>query len=217
MKIFFFGAGSFAHSIWEKELKSKIYTDEYLAFIDNNPALCKGFSGGIKIIKPCDIDNYELDYVVITSLIYETSIREQLTEQLKLPKEKILTFAEYSRKSYARWAYWNRYGSRDRNTKATANKLESLVVYTSITGNYDKLKEPLFVADNITYVCFTNNYDIKSKIWNVEYIKNSSIDNNHLAKHFKMNPHLYFPDYEISVWVDGKYQIMDDFRMYLMS
>lgn len=216
MKILFFGAGSFAHDIWKEiKLKSYLYIDEYLAFVDNNLYLCEKFLDEIKIIAPYEIPNYTFDFIVITSAAYEKQIRMQLMNQLKLPEVKILTFLEYSRKSYARWAYWNKYGRQKRNNVVSVNKLERIVVYTAITGNYDKLKDPLFLTDNITYVCFTNNRTIKSKIWNVEYIKDDFLDNMHLAKHFKMNPHQYFPDYEISIWVDGKYQILDDFRSYI--
>lgn len=216
MKIIFFGAGNFAKRVWGEILsKPEIYVDKYIAIIDNNLQLRGSFFNGVKVIAPYDIYEYEWDFIVITSLIYEGAIRNQLIEHLDIAKEKILNYFEYSRKSYAAWVYKRKYGFYTQQIKNSAFGFKQLIVYTAITGNYDKLKTPLFTADNITYVYFTNNHDIKSKVWNIEYVNDSSMNNMYLAKHFKMNPHQYFPDYEVSIWVDGKYQIMDDFRKYI--
>lgn len=216
MKIIFFGAGTFAQNIWSDiTSKSEVYMDEYIAIADNNFQLCRSSFIGIPIIAPHNIDNYDFDFIVITSLNYENEIRNQLLEQLNISKEKVLTYLDYSRRCYASWMYRKSYGMFIQDKRDSLVELKKLIVYTAITGNYDTLKDPLFIADNITYVCFTNNRDIKSEIWNVEYVEDSSMDNMHLAKHFKMNPHQYFPDYEISIWIDGKYQILDDFRTYI--
>lgn len=215
MKIIFWGAGSYAASIWKKiETESKLYTDEYLVFVDNNKKLWGQYFCKRKVIAPKDIHRFEADLIVITSTLYENSIRSQLTDELDIAKEKVLAWWQYSRLCYTNSIYKERYGNIYQNNRTLQNNLEHTVIYTAITGDYDSLKEPLFTGDNLTYVCITNNPNIKSKIWNMEYIKDDQMDNVHLARHIKMNPHLYFPDYEKSIWVDGKYQIMDDLRTY---
>lgn len=217
MKIIFFGAGAFARNVLQKIfLDTERYIDEYLALTDNNSRLWGDFLYGIEIINPRNIYEYNMDFIVILSLTYENDIRRQLIDELKVRNEKILTYGEYLRKSYAGWIYRKRYGKHTPDLENSAGKLDSLVVYTAITGNHDKLRDPLFISDDITYVCFTNNRDIKSKIWNIEYMESKDMDDAHLAKHIKLNPQEYFSDYEMSIWVDGKYQVMDDLRKYII-
>lgn len=219
MKIIFFGAGSYAKYLWNQvEKKEELYVDEYIAFADSNKDLWGSFFCGKVVIAPNKIMDYEVDLIIITSSIYEKTIRQQLEEKLRVPKDKIYIWEEYSRWCYARSIYRKRYGVETENKKKeNIMKNQSTVVYTAITGNYDRLKDPLFIDDNLTYVCFTNNPSIKSNVWNIEFIENANLDNVHLARHVKINPHLFFPDYEMSVWVDGKYQIKDDLREYALK
>lgn len=216
MKIIFFGAGAFAKNVWETiHSNLQLYVDEYIAFADNNSELWGTEFCKREVIAPADIHNYNPDLIVITS-IYEKAIKAQLIESLGVDPEKIYSFWDYERKCYAGWNYRKRYGSDERKTSA-AETGGPVVVYTAITGDYDSLKDPLFKAGNLAYVCFTNNRQLKSNIWNMEYIDNHDMDNVYLARHIKMNPHLYFSDYDTSIWVDGKYQIMDDLRTYVVQ
>lgn len=217
MKIILFGAGAYAKSIWKQiEKDRELYSDEYIAFADNNEKLWGKYFCEKKVISPDTIGNYEKDLIVIVSNRYEDVIRKQLTEELKISKEQIYIWPEYTRLCYSNKIFRRRYNTAEK-VKRRLSSIDSknMVVYTAITGNYDSLKDPLFKSDNLTYVCITNNREIKSKIWNMEYIKNSSMDHVYLARHIKMNPHVYFQDFETSIWVDGKYQIMDDFGLYI--
>lgn len=216
MRVVFFGTGAYAKVLWEQiEDKPELYKDEYVAFSDNNRDLWGQEFYGRKIIEPDNISNRNVDLIIIATTYYENVIRKQLTQKLGIPKSKIYIWDEYKRLCYARKVYEKRYGAVNQDKKYTENPTKSMVVYTAITGDYDSLKSPLFVDENLTYVCFTNNRNIKSKIWNVEYIENNQMDDVHLARHVKLNPHLFFSEYEMSVWVDGKYQIMDDLRSYV--
>lgn len=220
MKIIFFGAGSYAKYIWKQiEKDDHLYIDEYIAFADNNEHLWGSFFCEKKVIAPNKIKEYGADLIVIVSIKYETAIRRQLMQQLGISENQIYMWEEYARWCYTREVYRKRYGSGVQNKrKANVSMIKQpAVIYTAITGNYDRLREPLFIDDNLTYVCFTNNPNFKSKVWNIEYIKNKDMDNVHLARHIKINPHFYFPEYEMSVWVDGKYQIKDDLREYALQ
>ena len=215
MRVIFFGAGNFAKNVWKQITENgQIYKDEYLAFADNNSDLWgKHFCGKI-VINPNYIKKYRADLIIITS-IYEKAIREQLKIEFGIPPKQIYLYTDYSRRCYAEWAYRKRYGNSISIKKQNVFNTDRIVIYTAITGDYDELKEPLFLSDALTYVCITNNPNIKSKVWNIEYVKDDSMDNVHLARHIKMNPHIYLREYETSVWVDGKYQIMDDLRKYI--
>ena len=215
MKVIFFGAGNYARDVWKQVLENpELYADEYVAVADNNPKLRGTYFCGKQVIAPSNINKYKADLVVITS-VYESAIRKQLVEELGISEDRIYIFEDYTRKCYPDWIYRTRYGNKGRNKANPLFNTSHMIVYTAITGNYDELKEPLFLSDDITYVCITNNREIKSNVWNMEYIENDSLDNVHLARHIKMNPHIYFHEYETSVWVDGKYQIMDDLREYI--
>jgi O-antigen biosynthesis protein len=84
-----------------------------------------------------------------------------------------------------------------------------IVFYTAIIGAYDTIKNPLFIDKNIDYLCFTDNPNLKSRVW-----KNQPIDPHffhsdpqRIARFIKTHPHLYLPEHDISIWVDANYQI----------
>ena len=60
------------------------------AFVDNNRAKAGKKLSGKKIILPCEIGNYQYDYILIASQFHEEII-EQL-KGLKVPVEKIIPF-----------------------------------------------------------------------------------------------------------------------------
>ena len=215
MRVVFFVAGNYAHKIWKQILEEGICIDYILVFADNNPALWGTFFYGKPVINPFEISEYKVDLVVITS-IYQEAIRRQLVEQIKISSEQICSFEEYKRICHVKNIYKKKYNKFNSEKKCSVFNTNNIVIYTAITGDYDNIKEPAFLADNLTYVCITNNPKIKSKNWIVEYIKNDYRDNVHLARHIKMNPQYFFHDFDVSVWVDGKYQILDDIRKYIL-
>lgn len=92
------------------------------------------------------------------------------------------------------------------------------VVYSAITGNYDNIKEPSYVNPNLDYILFTNNPQITSSVWQVRLVENpEGLDNVRLARRIKILGHEYLPEYDYSIWVDGKLEIKDDLRDYVDS
>jgi len=74
-------------------------------------------------------------------------------------------------------------------------------VYTAITGGKDTLKE----NQNTTgakFVAFTD-FPFESKVWERRDACNEFTDPVRNAKKHKILPHLYFPDAEYSLWIDG--------------
>ena len=94
-------------------------------------------------------------------------------------------------------------------------KDNELVVYTAFTGGYDSLKEPEFVDDNTRYVCFTQNPDLTSKTWEIIQMEPSTLDDNRIAKQYKIFPNKYFPDNEYSFWIDGSFKLVGSIREYV--
>jgi len=80
-----------------------------------------------------------------------------------------------------------------------------LVVYTVITNNYDRLKDPVKKAAGWNYICFSDK-PIQSKIW--EWIPYHE-DN----RKVKILGHMYFDG--VVLYVDGNIQIMGDLNKLL--
>lgn len=90
-----------------------------------------------------------------------------------------------------------------------------LVIYTAFTGDYDSLKEPEFIDKDARYVCFTQNPDLKSDTWEIIQMEDSTLDDNRIAKQYKVFPNRYFPDFKYSFWLDGTFKIKGSIREYV--
>lgn len=84
-----------------------------------------------------------------------------------------------------------------------------VVVYCAVSGDYDKLRSHYYLTDEFDYVLFTDSKEIKGKhAWEIKPMK--EYDNKipvRKARYYKMFPDKLFPDYEYSVWIDGKCEI----------
>jgi len=92
------------------------------------------------------------------------------------------------------------------------------VVYTALYGNKDELSDPKHISEGFDYVCFTDNKDLKSDIWNIVYMVGIHSDPVRSAKIFKVLPHHYLEKYETSIWMDCNFIIrgnLNDFLNYL--
>lgn len=96
--------------------------------------------------------------------------------------------------------------------------MQKIVVYTAIFNNYDWLKDPFIVSDDIDYVCFSDTDKIKSKIWKVVRVEDNSMSPSLLNRKIKLlYPYIYFKDYEYSLYVDGSVMMIGDISKFLSS
>lgn len=95
--------------------------------------------------------------------------------------------------------------------------MNKIVCYTCITGGYDSLKDPLVVSKRIDYICFTDNPFLKSKVWQTRSIPKELdyLSNVKKQRIVKICPHRYLKEYDISIWVDGSFQIIDDLMKFI--
>ena len=74
------------------------------------------------------------------------------------------------------------------------------VVYTCITGSYDKIRE-FKKSNGIDFICFCdeNSYELnkKNKSWQIKKIYDSSLNSKQLNRLYKINPHLFLKDYGV--------------------
>lgn len=75
------------------------------------------------------------------------------------------------------------------------------VIYTAITSGYDKLKEPLIITPGWDYICYTNNKDLKSKVWKIILVNLNCIKD--VRKIKIIQPF----ESDISLWIDGSIDI----------
>lgn len=86
------------------------------------------------------------------------------------------------------------------------------VIYTCITGEYDDACAHVYVDDTWNYVMFTDNKYLltmdKYMHWDIRPLHYKKMTNVKNARWHKINAHALFPDYDISLWVDGNIVIM---------
>lgn len=73
--------------------------------------------------------------------------------------------------------------------------VDSLLLYTCITGQYDQLHE---FETPFRKICFTDRL-IFSSTWEIKVIDPES----KIFRKVKIMPHLFLPEHERSVWIDG--------------
>ena len=89
------------------------------------------------------------------------------------------------------------------------------VCYTCITGDYDDLIDPKYVSKDWDYICFTNNKNLVSNVWEIKYIPEflTCLDNYRINRYIKILPHIIFGKYECSLYVDGNILIDGDLNL----
>jgi hypothetical protein len=81
-------------------------------------------------------------------------------------------------------------------------KMNKRVIYTSIFGGYDELVEPEFKPTGWDFVCFTDR-DFTSETWEIRKSIPLYSDNTRNARRYKLLPHRFLSNYDISIWTDG--------------
>ena len=89
-----------------------------------------------------------------------------------------------------------------------------IVVYTCITGKYDKLIKPFLKLDNVDYVAFSDVESDESNMWNVRKIPENVVkleDNILINRYIKFHPAELLGDtYNYAIYVDGNISIISD-------
>lgn len=83
------------------------------------------------------------------------------------------------------------------------------IIYTAITNGYDTLKTPK-ANQTLPMVCYQNSIGDKLNSWETKKIELINDDPIRTARFYKLHPHLLFPNYDWSIWVDGNLIITND-------
>lgn len=91
----------------------------------------------------------------------------------------------------------------------------SKVVYTCIINDYDVLIQPYSIDFEWDYVCFTDSATLLTKgrigIWQIRKIQKEDLDDTRRNRWHKIHPHLLFPDYSESIYLDGNINIISKY------
>lgn len=83
-------------------------------------------------------------------------------------------------------------------------------VYTVVINDYDFVLPPAVTDDNIDYILFTDNQNIKVKGWQVKAIDSgtSKMTASKINRYYKFFPNKFLSDYEMSLYIDGNISIV---------
>lgn len=92
------------------------------------------------------------------------------------------------------------------------NYVNKNVCYTCIIGQYDTLKDPKYITIGWDYICYTDNPNLTSNIWKIRQIPDNiqELDNSRKNRYIKIHPHVLFPEYDFSIYVDGSMKPIGD-------
>lgn len=76
------------------------------------------------------------------------------------------------------------------------------VIYTVITGGYDRLLKPLKITQGWDYICFTDDRDMMDDFWEIRYFEDPQLDPAKLSRKPKILAHKFLPEYDISIYHD---------------
>ena len=92
------------------------------------------------------------------------------------------------------------------------------VIYSCITNGYDSIREKLiyrYLDPDWDYVLFSDDASLLKEgvvgIWEVRPLQFTALDNTRNSRWHKTHPHILFPDYEESIFIDGNINILSDF------
>lgn len=89
--------------------------------------------------------------------------------------------------------------------------MNSKLIYTCILGGYDDVPRYKHIADDWDYVLFSDSEELvkEGQIYHWKVRKNNfnERDKTRNSRYEKINPHLIFPEYQYSLYVDGNISI----------
>jgi GT2 family glycosyltransferase len=95
--------------------------------------------------------------------------------------------------------------------REVANLPKRAVIYTAVSGGYDDLQPPAFRPPGCDFVVFSDQ-PLEVSGWEVRPLNYLHPDPTRAARFAKLHPHLYFPDYEHSIWIDANINVHGDIR-----
>lgn len=84
------------------------------------------------------------------------------------------------------------------------------LIYTAIFGDNHYLHNPEIVSSNYDYICITDSDQYTSDIWEIKKVTPLYSHGGLNNRKYKVLPHRFFDNYDISVYIDGDLKITSD-------
>ncbi len=84
----------------------------------------------------------------------------------------------------------------------------TIAVYTAIFGGKDALL-PQKRIPGVDFICFADKR-MRASPWDVRVVPSKNADPNRCAKEFKILPHRFLKEYDVSIWIDGNFLVVGD-------
>jgi GT2 family glycosyltransferase len=97
----------------------------------------------------------------------------------------------------------------DSPVKATLPLPDRYVVYTTVIGGYDDLQAPAVQPPGCDFVAFSD-HPLEVPGWKVVPLNYLHRDPTRAARFVKLHPHVYFPEYSHSIWMDANIGVRGD-------
>jgi hypothetical protein len=83
-----------------------------------------------------------------------------------------------------------------------------IAVYTSIFGGYEGLMPQRRIA-GVDFLCFTDG-DVRARPWKTVRVAPCVGDATRDSRRYKLLPHLFLRDHDVSIWMDANYLLVGD-------
>lgn len=214
-----FGVGRWAEN-WGYNFVKDWSNNNIVCFSDNNANMWgKTIIDGLKCVPPDELLKYGDDMIAVI-LVEKCYQQEEISKQLEAENVKSIGIKMewlYTDDLIEKYldihlpAVWN--GSMEMGKyKRDINRDKKIAVYTCIIGGYDDLIQPLVEDPRCDYYLLGLNQpenmgvykwvDITGKI--PDCIRE---DYHRINRYCKIHPHIFFPQYDYSIYVDGRVQI----------
>lgn len=209
-RIILYGTGATSKFYLHEEFNKEKF--ELIAVCDSAPEKWGRQFESCKVISPKELARIDFDVIIVASVFFD-DIKAELVQKYNIEADKI------NNRFYRQWEdiekryhfLYNKKGYRQKGSGiAEIRDTDKIVIYTAISGGYDCLKEPEYVDKRCSYICFTDDQDLKSDIWEIRRLPSFGTDFNRSAKQVKVLPHNYLKEYDLSIWVDGAFAITGD-------
>ena len=96
---------------------------------------------------------------------------------------------------------------------------EKVVIYTVNIGGYDSILQPIVKSDNVDYFYVSDKEPKYLGKWKwidaKPYLTNLNTTNVKKARYIKTHPHLIFPEYKYSIFIDGNIRTITDISKFV--
>ena len=82
--------------------------------------------------------------------------------------------------------------------------MKKFVIFTTVVGNYDEIKQPEVIDGRFDYVLFSNDIEEDNiGVWRIRQIPYDNPLQTKIARWVKTHPEQLLPEYEASLWIDS--------------